>query len=210
MTNLLLVDDHPIILSGVEGLLQGTQFVPVARAATAAEAEAALARHPIDIIVLDLNLPDISGLEMLRALRGRGDARPVVILTANIEDTATLEAYKLGLHGLVLKRAAPDLLLDCLEEVRRGGRWIDQNVLQRALTLALDARNGSDGFSALSPREREIVDMVVGGARNQEIADALGITPGTVKVHLHRIYEKLGVGSRADLVIYARDHGRGS
>jgi two-component system nitrate/nitrite response regulator NarL len=206
MTNLLLVDDHPIIRSGVEGLLRGSPFAPVAQAANAAEAEAALERDDIDIVLLDLNLPDLSGVEVLRRMRARGDQRPVVILTAEVDDKVMLEAYRLGLHGLVLKHAAPDLLLNCLEEVRRGGRWIDQNVLQRALTMALDVRGG-DGLAPLSPRERQIVGMVTSGARNQEIAESLGITPGTVKVHLHRIYEKLGVGSRSELVIYARDNG---
>jgi two-component system, NarL family, nitrate/nitrite response regulator NarL len=190
MVNVLLVDDHPMILSGVESLLKGTLFAPVAHASNGLDVEAALQHHHVDIIVLDLNLPGMTG---------------IIILTAEIADETMLEAYQLGIEGLVVKQAAPDLLLNCLEEVRRGGRWIDQTVLQRALTIALDKKSGTDGLSALSPREREIVDLVTAGARNQEISASLGITPGTVKVHLHRIYEKLGVSNRADLVIYTRD-----
>jgi two-component system nitrate/nitrite response regulator NarP len=207
MTKILLVDDHPIILSGVTALLRGTRFEPVAQVADGSEVAAALESHPVDLILLDLNLPGRSGIEVLRRLRAGGDLTPVVFLTAEIEDHKVLEAWQLGLNGLVLKHAAPDLLITCLEEVSRGGRWIDQTMLQRALIRALDSRGGEDALGALSPREREIGDLVLTGARNQEIAASLGITPGTVKVHLHRIYEKLGVGSRADLVIYARDRG---
>jgi two-component system nitrate/nitrite response regulator NarP len=208
MTKILLVDDHPIILSGVAALLRGTDFEPVGQVADGAEVPEALERLAVDMILLDLNLPVRSGMEVLRTLRGAGDLTPIVFLTAEIDDATVVEAWQLGLNGLVLKHAAPDLLLTCLEEVRRGGRWIDQSMLQRALTRALDSRRSEDGFGALSPREREIVDLVLTGSRNQEIAFSLGITPGTVKVHLHRIYEKLGVGSRADLVIYARDRDR--
>jgi two-component system nitrate/nitrite response regulator NarP len=208
MTRILLVDDHPIILSGVAALLRGTDFEPVGQVADGSEVPAALERLRVDMILLDLNLPVQSGMQVLRALRGGGDRRPIVFLTAEIDDSTMLEAWQLGLNGLVLKHAAPDLLITCLEEVRRGGRWIDQTMLQRALNRALDSRRSEDGFAALSPREREIVALVLTGSRNQEIAAELGITPGTVKVHLHRIYEKLGVGSRADLVIYARDRER--
>jgi two-component system nitrate/nitrite response regulator NarP len=208
MTNILLVDDHPIILSGVAALLRGTGFEPVGQVADGAEVPDALERFEVDMILLDLNLPVSSGMEVLRAMRSGGNMTPIVFLTAEIDDSTVLEAWQLGLNGLVLKHAAPDLLLTCLEEVRQGGRWIDQTMLQRALTRALDSRRSEDGFGALSPRERESVDLVLTGSRNQEIALSLGITPGTVKVHLHRIYEKLGVGSRADLVIYARDRER--
>ena len=208
MTRILLVDDHPIILSGVAALLRGTDFEPVGQVADGSEVPAALERLQVDMILLDLNLPVQSGMQVLRSLRGAGDLRPIIFLTAEIDDAVMLEAWQLGLNGLVLKHAAPDRLITCLEEVRRGGRWIEQSMLQRALNRALDSRRSEDGFASLSPREREIVDLVLTGSRNQEIAAGLGITPGTVKVHLHRIYEKLGVGSRADLVIYARDRER--
>jgi two-component system nitrate/nitrite response regulator NarP len=179
----------------------------VGRVADGSGVGEALDRLEVDMILLDLNLPRQSGMEVLRSLRRGGDNRPIVFLTADIDDATMLQAWQLGLNGLVLKHAAPDMLLTCLEAVRNGARWIDQDMLQRALDRALDSRGSEDGLGALSPREREIVDLVLTGVRNQEIASSRGITPGTVKVHLHRIYEKLGVGSRADLVIYARDRG---
>ena len=207
MTKILVVDDHPIILQGVEALLRDTDFEIVGQLGDGARVLEAVAKLDPDILLLDLQLPGASGIEILRAMRSTGDRRPVIFMTAAIDEATMVEAYRLGLNGLVLKHAAPDLLLICLEEVRRGGRWIDQMMLQRALDAALDAQSDVAGLGALSPREREIVDLVVAGMHNPDIAKALGIAPGTVKVHLHRIYEKVGVGSRTDLVLHARDKG---
>jgi two-component system nitrate/nitrite response regulator NarP len=207
VTRLLLVDDHPIILSGVADLLRGSGFEPVGRVSNGLDVDAALAALDPDIVLLDLHLPGRSGMAVLRALRGAGDRRRVVFLTAEIDDDALLEAWELALDGLVLKHEAPDMLIACLEEVTRGGRWVEPAMIERAAAKRA-AAIGADGFAAFSAREREIVDLALTGARNEEISRALGITTGTVKVHLHRIYEKLGVGSRADLVIYARDRGK--
>lgn len=203
MTTVLLADDHPIIVSGVEALLAPTEFKVVGQVGDGAAVLPALDALDPDILLLDYHMPEKNGLEVLRMVRERGDQRPVIFLTAAVDDRVVLEAYKLGLNGLVLKHAAPDLLLICLDEVRRGGRWIDQMLLQRALTAALGSKT-ADGLSALSPREREIVDLIAGGERPPDVAVRLGISPGTVKVHLHRIYEKLGVGSRAELILFVR------
>jgi two-component system nitrate/nitrite response regulator NarP len=206
MTTVLLADDHPIIVTGVAALLGPSEFRIVAHVSNGEAALAAVDQLDPEILLLDYSMPGKSGLEVLRILRQKGDRRPVVFLTASVDEGVVLEAYQLGLNGLVMKHAAPDLLLICLDEVRRGGRWIDQMLLQRALTAALGSKS-ADGLSALSPREREIVDLVSAGDRPPKIAEKLGISAGTVKVHLHRIYEKLGVGSRAELILYVRDHG---
>jgi len=205
MTTVLLADDHPIIVTGVRALLGPSEFQIVGHVSDGEAALAAVDELDPEILLLDYRMARKTGLEVLRILRQKGDKRPVVFLTASVDDRVVLEAYQLGLNGLVMKHAAPDLLLICLDEVRRGGRWIDQMLLQRALTAVLGSKS-SDGLSALSPREREIVDLVSTGDRPPEIAQKLGISPGTVKVHLHRIYEKLGVGSRAELILHVRDH----
>jgi two-component system nitrate/nitrite response regulator NarP len=205
MTTVLLADDHPIIVTGVEALLGSSEFRIIGHVSNGEAALAAVDELDPEILLLDYRMPKKTGLEVLRILRQKGDRRPVVFLTASVDERAVLDAYQLGLNGLVMKHAAPDLLLICLDEVRRGGRWIDQMLLQRALTAALGTKS-VDGLSALSPREREIVKLVAVGDRPPEIAEKLAISPGTVKVHLHRVYEKLGVGSRAELILYVRDH----
>ena len=139
---------------------------------------------------------------MLRQLRGAGDKRPVIILTAAIDNFALHEATSLGVDGIVMKNNDPALLLDCLAVVGAGGRWIDSELEGRAAEL------GKRGpYAALTPRERQLAALVAQGLRNREIAARLGITEGTVKVYLHGLYDKLGVASRTELAIRAGEDG---
>jgi DNA-binding NarL/FixJ family response regulator len=119
-----------------------------------------------------------------------------------------MEALQLGARGVVLKEMAPELLIRCIRTVHAGGRWLEDDFLSRAIEGLLD-RDGIAGTGrlALSAREMEIVRLAATGHHNRDIAEALHITEGTVKVHMHNIYEKLGVEGRVELTIYARDHG---
>lgn len=204
MTRVLIADDHPIILTGAEAMLRGTRFEVVAKLSNGAAVLAALDSQAPDILVLDVQMPERSGLDVLRTLRGRGDMRAVILLTAHIDAGAAAEAIALGVDGLVLKDTAPERLVDCLEAVEAGGRWIDPNLVREAATGEAALSGPSQPLSALSPRERSVAELVVKGMRNREIASTLGITEGTVKVHLYRVYEKLGVGSRTELLIRAK------
>lgn len=205
MIRLLIADDHPIIISGLEALLRDTDYEIVA---TAPDGEAALAQldeaNP-DVLILDERMPRLSGVEVLRRLRDVGDTRPVVLLTADLSDRKLLDAVELGVEGIVLKESAQSLMIACLDEVVRGGRWLEPSLVQHALDLKLKEGASGNGFSSLSRREAAIVALVAQGLRNREIAGQLGLTEGTVKVYLHRIYEKLGVTNRTELAILARE-----
>lgn len=205
MIRVMIADDHPIILSGAEALLRGSRFEVVAKLPDGAAVLAALDEVDPDILILDVQMPGCSGLDVLRILRASADARPVILLTAHIDDASAAEAISLGVNGLVLKDTAPETLLTCLEAVSDGGRWIDENLLQRAADI--DAASDADRLrlNSLTPRERAVAELVVQGMRNREVASALGITEGTVKLHLYKVYEKLGVSSRTELVIHAQD-----
>ena len=199
---ILIVDDHPMIQSAVAMLLQGSDFTVAATAASVESAILAIAQDDPDLILLDLAMPGESGLEVLRQLRGAGDKRPVIILTAAIDNFALHEATSLGVDGIVMKNNDPALLLDCLAVVGAGGRWIDSELEGRAAEL------GKRGpYAALTPRERQLAALVAQGLRNREIAARLGITEGTVKVYLHGLYDKLGVASRTELAIRAGEDG---
>jgi two-component system nitrate/nitrite response regulator NarP len=200
MTQIMIADDHPIVVSGLEMLLRKSGYDIAASVADGNAALEGVAGADPDILILDVQMPGRNGLEVLRALRAEGDERPVVLLTAAIDGRQIAEALGLRVQGLVLKDSPPDTLLRCLEEVRAGGRWIDPAMEERGL-----AAGSGGGMHQLSARERAVVDHVVQGLRNRDIANLLGIAEGTVKVHLHKVYEKLGVGSRTELVIYARD-----
>ena len=204
MTKVLLADDHPFILVGLESILRDTDYQIVGTVNSGHAALEAIPKLRPDILVMDVSMPGRTGVDVLRTLRSRGDQRPVVLLTASLEDNLVVEALALGVQGIVLKEGAHRLLLDCLAAVSQGGRWIEQSILQRALELSMNGGAAVDPLAALAPRERAIVGLVAKGLRNRDIACELGMAEGTVKVYLHRIYDKLGVSSRTELAILAK------
>jgi len=201
---LILVDDHPIVLSGLQQLLQRQpDFSVIAACPDAESAMTAIRQEAPDVLVLDLRMPGTNGLQFLRGLADAGIACRAVLLTAAIEDAEVTEAVRLGVAGLVMKYSTPDTLIDCVRRVHAGGQWLDHETVNRAFKSALE-RETAERDSALTPREIEIVRMVAEGLRNKAIAERLSISEGTVKVHLHNIYEKLGVDGRLELTLCAQ------
>ena len=203
MTSVLLADDHSFLRAGVEAVLRGTRFKLVATASRGDEALAEIAKHDPDICILDIRMPGGSGVEVLEQMRSEGDERPVVLLTAEMEDHALIAAVRSGVNGIVLKEGAADSLVGCLEQVEGGRRAIPPELLQHALDLSLRTEP-SDPLSQLTPRERQIAELVSHGLRNRDIAARLGVTEGTVKVYLHSVYQKIGVENRTELALIAR------
>lgn len=204
MTKVLVADDDPLTLSGIELLLADSNFRVIGRARSGLEVLDSLGSLRPEMLILDIRMPERSGLDVLRTLRSRGDLRPIVLLTGSINDQSAKEAMDLGVNGLVIKASAPRDLLICLEAVAQGRRWFDQDVMQRAMEL-VGGPAQHDPLEPLSPRERGIAGLVQRGLRNKEIADELGLTEGTVKVHLHKIFEKLDLRSRTELILLARN-----
>jgi DNA-binding NarL/FixJ family response regulator len=180
----------------------------VARCRNADEALHVLRVELPDVLVLDLLMPGGGGLELLRAVRDSDRRTRIVLLTAVVDDDQLLEAIRLGAHGVVLKEMAPQLLVDAIREVHAGGQWLEQGLGGRALRHLLSReKRASIAARLLTSREREIVRLAAGGLRNRTIADRLSISEGTVKVHMHNIYEKLDVTGRIELANYARENG---
>ncbi|WP_374405186.1 response regulator [Pelagerythrobacter sp.] len=207
MTKVLVADDDPLTMAGITTLLDNTNFEVVATVNTGAAALDALASARPDMLILDNGMPERSGLDVLRTLRARGDNRPVVLLTGGINDQLAREAIQLSVNGIVIKATAPRDLLTCLETVVQGRRWLDQEVMQRAMDFAMSPDAPRDPFAVLSSRERTVAALVQRGLRNKEIASELGLTEGTVKVHLHKVFEKLEVRGRTELILLAKEHG---
>lgn len=201
MTRVLVADDHPMIRTALDVLLRGTDFSLVGQAGTGAEALAAVQGVNPDILLLDVRMPDGSGIDVLKALRGRGDQRRVILLTAGLNDAPLIDALEVGVDGIVLKNADPSFLLDCLETVRNGGTWIDPDLKERVQELEEKA----ESRPSLAPREKQLLALVRRGLRNRDIAEQLGVTEGTVKVYLHSIFEKVGVANRTELAMKADD-----
>ena len=204
MTRLLVADDHPFIIAGLEAILRDSGFQIVCRAGDGQEALEALPAARADILLLDVSMPRRTGVDVLRTLRSRGDTTPIVLLTASLNDRLLLEALQLGVNGIVLKESAQGQLLECLTAVQAGRRWVEQDLMHKALQLTTDGAATDDPLAAVTPRERAVVELVAQGLRNREIASELGMTEGTIKVYLHRIYEKLQVTNRTELALLVR------
>ena len=198
---ILLADDHPMIRAALDVLLRDTVYEVVGMAGTGQAALELLDALRPDVLILDIQMPGGSGLEVLRRLRAANSSVKVVLLTAAIEDAALVEAKALKVRGIVLKNSDPAYLLDCLDNVRAGRTWIDPDLAKRTRQLATSAKGGLQ----LAPRERQLISFVRKGLRNREIAAQLGVTEGTVKAYLHAIFEKLNVSNRTELAIRAEE-----
>jgi len=207
--HLVLADDHPIILDGLEILFRMEKDIQVvARCVNGEEALQAVRQHRPDILILDIRMPGKDGLAVLREMKDEDLPTRVVLLTVALDEEETLEALRLGVRGVVLKEMAPQMLVQCVRKVHAGEQWLERRSVGRALEKLLSREAGAREVSGvLTPREIEIVRMVASGLRNKEIADKLSISEGTVKIHLHHIYEKLHLNGRLELALYAQDRG---
>jgi DNA-binding NarL/FixJ family response regulator len=204
---LVLVDDHPLVLGGLEQLLSiEPDFVVLGTCGTVEEAWRAVITHRPDVVILDLNLPDGNGLALLRRLDP--SQRPaVVVLTASEDEDLLLDAARQGARGIVLKAMAPRILEDCVRAVHRGELRLQVNGVDLGERLQ-ERRNVEVELEALlTPRELQILRLVAQRLDNQQIADKLAISIGTVKIHLHHVYEKLQLEGRHGLQLFLRSKG---
>ena len=203
-----VADDHPLMLDALEWLFKSQpDIVLVARCTSATEAVGALVEHRPDILLLDLKMPGKDGFEVLRARIQADVPTHVVLLTGELTERQTLEAIRLGIRGVILKDAPTSLLLQCIRTVHGGGQWFERQAVHTALSTMLKREYGAHLVTkaGLTQREVEIVQAVATGMRNRDIAKKLHVTEGTVKVHLHNIYEKLNVRTRVELVNLVRE-----
>lgn len=204
MPTLVVADDHPLVREALASLFETGGYSVVARVENGAQALAAIAEHVPDLAVIDINMPAPDGVEVLRQVRAAGDRTRVVLLTGSVETRRLEEALRLRVDGLVFKDAPVEMLLRCAQAALDGQPWIDRAAMEQLLQ-----RNGTPAPSGarLTERESAIVRHVAGGLRNKEIARLLGIEEGTVKMHLHNLFRKLGVASRTELALVARREG---
>ena len=201
MTRVVLVDDHAVVRMGFRMLLQapGSDIEVVGEAADGEALLKGLADWRPEVVVMDLTMPGLGGLETLRRLRARDDAPRVLVLSAH-EDTAyPRRALNAGAQGFVSKRSAPETLPEAIRAVAQGKRYLDA---QTAQALALSQLEGSASpFDALSEREFEVFTRLARGRSVAEIAQALNLSPSTVGTHLYNIKQKLGAGNQAELTL---------
>lgn len=212
----ILIDDHSLVRKGIEELLQSRGIQVVASVSSGEEGLRRVREISSDVILLDVKMPKMTGIETLKQLRASGVSTPVVMLTMSREDDDLSAALRGGAQGYLLKDMESEELLPALEAVLRG-----DNVVAREMvgTLAhlLRSDAGENGkaqqpaapFAGLTPRELEILEHLAVGFSNKMIANALDITDGTVKLHVKAILRKLGMRSRVEAAVAAVEHGLG-
>jgi two-component system nitrate/nitrite response regulator NarL len=196
MVRLVLADDHELILSALRLLLEtrgGFQVVGLARSARETLAQVRATRP--DVVLLDASMPDISGLSVIPELVSLGAS--VIVLTAGIDEDERAEAFRNGARALLRKDTQARLLFDAIRTVKREEYW------GPAFAAAPPAARRRE---PLTLRETEVLKAIVGGASNREVALALAISEGTVKHHLTRLFDKIGVSNRVELALHAVHH----
>jgi DNA-binding NarL/FixJ family response regulator len=211
-----VIDDHPVVRAGIRAVLAAAADLNVvAEGASGADALRVTAELRPDTLILDVNLPDMNGLEVTRRLRDRGDLTPIVILTVHNDSQTVLGLLEAGATGYVLKDEALDRLAGAVRAAARGETWLSPAVAEQVVRRAIaknpnggqPAENISPPLSPLTPRELEVLRLLASGLDNEAIADRLVLTKRTVQNHITIIYDKLGVTSRTEALLYAVQHG---
>jgi DNA-binding NarL/FixJ family response regulator len=215
-TRILLVDDQELLRMGFRMVLEAqADFEVVGEAADGAEGVALARRLEPDVILMDVRMPGMDGVQATRALVGAGCRSRIIILTPFDLDEYAHAALRAGASGFLLKDAQPTDLLSAIRAVASGDAVVAPSTTRRLLaTIAhrlpettAEAVDDDDGFATLTPREREVLLAVARGLSNAEIADALVLSEATVKTHVGRILAKLELRDRVQIVVYAYDHG---
>lgn len=205
--DVVLADDHPIVLAGLETLFGRVRDITVVASCSdgVAALQAVQAYRP-DVLVLDFRMPRLDGLGVLRTLHRDKAKTRAILLAVNLDRAEMAEAVRLGVRGIVLKEMAPAVIVKCVREVYAGKQWLDPP----AAASTADRPSGTataQAMDALTPRELEVVRAVGEGLRNKEIAEKLSITEGTVKIHLHAVYDKLKLDGRTALILQMKALG---
>ena len=210
MIRLVVADDHGIVREGLGALLSAHEgYELVGTAATGAEAvRAAVTLHP-DVLVMDIQMPDLGGIEATREISRVAPDVAVLMLTMFDDDESVFAAMRAGARGYVLKGAAPENVVRAIAAVAAGEAIFGPGVARRALTYLSRPPTEQVAFPELTPREREVLELIASGLGNASIGTRLGLATATVGNHITSIFAKLQVASRAEAIVRARSAGLG-
>lgn len=206
----LIIDDHALFRVGLKGLLEQRNIEVVGVAAGGKEGIELASELKPDIVLLDLRMPDMGGLEVLKVLREKVSNIPIVMLTTSDEESDLIKSLRSGAQGYLLKDMEPDELVGALRDIEKGKNVVAQDLtdaLARMVQGDTTLEDDEGPFSSLTPREHEILCLLADGQSNKLIARNLGISDGTVKLHVKAILRKLGIHSRVEAAVIAVEQG---
>lgn len=210
MTSVLICDDHPVFRDGLSSLLASANvFEVVGEAASGDEAVALAGELVPDVIVMDLNMPGLSGIEATRAILKNDEDARILVLTMFEDDDSVFAAVRAGALGYVLKGSEQQEIIDAVSLVARGQAVFGPGVARRVISFFSRSSSGTSPFPNLTAREAEIVEFAAQGLNNAAIARRLSLSEKTVRNNISTIFQKLHVSDRAQLVAKARDAGVG-
>jgi len=209
MTRVMIVDDHAIVRAGLRALLfEEAAFDLVGEAAGGYEALELVEKTKPDVLILDLSMPDLDGISVTRKIKPNFPDLKILILTLHEDEALLKEAIKAGAAGYILKRAAEAELISAIRTILRGDLYVDPSMVRGLLEESRQVQvKQSDPTETLTPRETEILRLIVEGYTNRQIGQELNISIRTVEGHRANISDKLGLHSRVELVRYARKTG---
>ena len=208
MTRVLVVDDHPVFREGVAAILADRGMVVVGEAATGEQALEVLAVHDVDVVLMDLSMPGLGGIEATRRIRAEHPTTRVVVVTMNGDEESVFAALRAGATGYLGKEAAPDDIARAVTSAARGETVLGARVSAPVVAAAVSApRAAAQPFPQLTAREREVLDLMSRGYDNSRIGRHLGLSEKTVRNNVSVVLGKLPAATRAEAVALARDAG---
>jgi len=205
MTTIAIVEDNNIIRESLAEFVQMDQELScVCACASAEEALRLIPKHAPDIVLMDIQLPSMSGIECTAQLKLLLPAIQIIMVTVYEDTERIFKALRAGACGYLLKRCPPEELLAAIREVRSGGAPMSREIARKVIVSFQEPLTTAAEVEDLSPREREILELLAEGHPNKTIADRLGLTDGTVRWHLRHVYDKLHVRSRTEAALKFR------
>lgn len=204
MTKIIVADDHPLVRSGVKATLSRAEDVQVVgEAHDGAEALKLIAELKPDLLILDVDMPGMAAEQIVTEARKECPALKVLILTAHDDEASIRRLMRVKLSAYMLKDEAPENLLQAVRAISQGAVWFSQSVAHKMMGF----QEPDDIWGTLTPREKQILTQIAAGKDNQTIASALDLAEQTVRNYASTIYEKIGVATRVEAVVWARDRG---
>ena len=206
-TRVLLCDDHEVVREGLRGLIgRQESMIVVGEAGTVAEAIAAAARAKPDVVIMDVRLPDGSGVEACRAIRDATPETKVIMLTSYADDEALFASIIAGASGYLLKQTRGQAVVDAITTVASGRSLLDPDVTGKVLERIRESRGDDPAIASLTDQERKVLEGLAEGHTNREIGEKLFLSEKTVKNYVSRILDKLGLSRRAEAAAYMAKH----